>query len=114
MAAVIFALPWLGSVLWVARDHRVTAERYGDDFIGPTNTHWVFGSLFRWPVFFPWYLVMRHRQRQSRPGPAAPPQDYSDEDGVPWHRSPDGWWFYWDVATGWTKAPWVTDAEESD
>jgi hypothetical protein len=68
MAAVIFALPWLGSVLWLARDHRVTAERYGDDFIGPTNTHWVFGSLFRWPVFFPWYLVMRHRQRQSRPG----------------------------------------------
>jgi hypothetical protein len=90
----------VGTTIWVGIDHGRTTRAYGTDQMSEDAAGWVIACLFLWIVFFPWYLVARHRQRTRRPGP---PEDYQDDDGVQWHRSPGGEWFYHDVAAGWVR-----------
>jgi hypothetical protein len=100
MTLIVLAIV-VGSTIWVGFDHGKTTRVYGDEYMHTTAYGWMLGCIFLWIVWFPWYLVCRHRQRQPIPGP---PVDYEDDNGVHWHRSPAGEWHYYDVAAGWVRS----------
>jgi hypothetical protein len=73
--------------------------------------------LILWIVFFPLYLLKRHKARQYvdplDPDDLEAPEDYTDEEtSIQWHRSPRGEWYFCDEAAGWTLAEGVVDAPD--